>query len=117
MADNSILQISRNWCIAEDHLQWILLRCKHKRRYATEPSHPSNWDGRSFCRTSKALIRCIREYVALEADEDPGLIEAAVARVQRFPEMHVARPEPLASVVVDGEQDLDQRETADRDVA
>ncbi len=117
MADSSVLQISRNWRIAEDYVQWILQRCKHKRRYATDPNHPLNWDGRAFCRTRKSLLRCIGEYVKLEADEEPGLIEAAVARVQRFPEMHVARPEPLASVEVDGEQDIDQRETADRDVA
>ena len=77
---------------------------------------PKNWRGRSFC-TRNALIRCIRENVTLQADEDPGLIEAAVARIETFLEMHVHRSEPLAGVELDGELDLDQRETAERDVA
>ena len=117
MTDRYLLQISRNWRIAEDELQWILQRCMHIERYSGNRDDSRNWRGRAFCRTRKALLRCIGEYVKLEADEEPGQIEAAVARVQRFPEMHFARPEPLASVEVDGEQDIDQRETADRDVA
>ncbi len=54
--------------------------------------------GVAFCRTRKTLIRCIREHVTLEPGEGDDLIEAAVARVERFPEMHVARPEPLRGV-------------------
>ncbi len=101
MADNFLLQISRNWRLAEDDLQWILQRCKKIKRYIDEPGHHENWRGRSFCRTRKALIRCIGEYVKLEADEDPGLIEAAVARVQTWPEWHRPRPEPLEGVAVE----------------
>ncbi len=117
MADNAVLQISRNWRIAEDHLQWILQRCKHKRRYATDPNHPSNWDGRSFCRTRKALIQCIRENVTLEAAEDPSLIQAAIASVERFSEMHRPMPEPLAGVALEPAVSRQQHERGGRDVA
>ncbi len=117
MADTFVLGISKNWRIAEDRLQWILQRCGNKKRYADCRDNPKNWNGRAFCCTRKALIRCIGEYVKLEPDEDSGLVEAAVARVQTWPEMHRPRPGPLAGVELDGDQDLDQRETADRDVA
>ncbi len=117
MADRFLLQISRNWRLAEDDLQWILQRCRNGRRFQNEQEHTGNWYGRSFCRTRKALSRCVRENVKIEDDEDSALIEAAVARVQAWPEMHVLRPEPLAGVEVDGDQDFDQRERAGRDVA
>ncbi len=98
MTDSFLFQISRNWRIAEDELQWILQRCKNLKQYTSERDHSENWRGRSFCRTRKTLIRCIREHVTLEPGEGDDLIEAAVARVERFPEMHVARPEPLRGV-------------------
>ncbi len=104
MADRSVLQISREWRIAEDELQWMLQRCMNAKRHADNRDDAQNWCGRAFCRTRKALLRCVREYVALEADEVSGLIEAAVARVQCFPEMHVARPEPLAGVAVERQE-------------
>ena len=85
-----LVKLNDKWWIDDDPLQWILKRRKSK-----------SWRGRSFCRTRKALIRCIDEYVKLEPGEDPGLIEAAVARVRTWPEMHVARPEPLEGVVVE----------------
>ena len=102
MADRLLLQISRNWRLAEDELQWILQRCRNGRRFQDERDHTGNWYGRSFCRTRKALIRCIDEYVKLEPGEDPGLIEATVARIERWPEMHVAKPDPLRGVEVGG---------------
>ncbi len=114
MADRSVLQISREWRIAEDELQWMLQRCMNAKRHADNRDDARNWCGRSFCRTRKALIRCMGEYIKLEADEDPGLIEAAVARVQRFPEMHVARPEPLEGVAVERQE---RGEPAERTVA
>ena len=117
MADTFVLQISRNWRIAEDDLQWILQRCKKIKRYVDEWGHHENWRGRSFCCTRKALIRCISEHVKLEADEDPGLIEAAVASVERFPEMHRPMPEPLAGVAVEAAVSLQQHERGGRDVA
>ena len=98
MTDRFSFQISRNWRLAEDDLQWILQRCKNLKQYTSDRDHSENWRGRSFCRTRKALIRCIGEHVMLEPGEGDDLIEAAVARVERFPEMHVARPEPLRGV-------------------
>ncbi len=95
MKDRFLIQISRNWRVAEDDLQWILQRCKSIKRYTGQRGHTKNWTGRSFCRTRKALIRCIGEYVKLEPGEDLNLVEAAVARIERWPELHVVRPEPL----------------------
>ncbi len=75
MSDRFLFQISRNWRLAEDRSQWVLQRCSNAKRYSTQRSHTKNWRGRSFCRTRKALIRCIGEHVRLEANEDHGLVE------------------------------------------
>ncbi len=117
MPDRLVLQISPNWRIAKDDLQWTLQRCMNAKRHVDNRDDPTNWRGQSFCRTRAALRRCVREHVKLEIDENPALIEAALARIEKFPEMHVHRPEPLAGVEVDGDKDLDQRETVERDVA
>ncbi len=117
MTDRYLLQISRNWRIAEDELQGILQRCMHIERYSDNRDDSRNWRGRAFCRTRAAMLRCVREHVKLEIDENPALIEAALARIEKFPETHVHRPEPLAGVEVDGDQVLDQRVTVERDMA
>ncbi len=117
MTDRYKLQISRNWRIAEDELQWMLQRCMHIERYSGNRDDSRNWRGRAFCRTRAALLRCVHEHVKLEDDENPALIEAAIARIERFPEMQVQKPEPLAGIEVDGDQDFGQRETVERDVA
>ncbi len=101
MTDRLLLQISRNWRIAEDDLQWMLQRCMHTKRYSGNRGDPRNWRGLSFCRTRKALIRCMGEYVRIEDDEDQALVEAAVARVQTWPEWHRPRQAPLAGVAVE----------------
>ncbi len=49
----------------------------------------------------------------LEPGEDLNLVEAAVARIERWPEMHMARPEPLRGTKVG----KDQVEAAERIVA
>ena len=76
----------------------------------SDRDHSENWRGRSFCRTRKTLIRCIGEYVTLEPGEGVDLIEAAVARVERWPEWH----RPPAGVRVDTE---DQAATLVQQVA
>ncbi len=114
MVDSFLFQISGNWRIAEDELQWILQRCKNLKQYTSDRDHSENWRGRSFCRTRKSLIRCIGKYVTLEPGEGPGLIEAAVARVERWSEMHRPKPEPMAGVRVDTE---DQAATLVQQVA
>ena len=103
MADSFLFQISRNWRLAEDDLQWILQRSKNLKQYTSDRDHSENWRGRSFCRTRKTLIRCIREHVSLEPGEGADVIEAAVARVEQWSEMHRPKPEPLAGVRVDTE--------------
>ena len=117
MADRFLIQISRNWRLAEDDLQWILQRCRNGRRFQNERDHTGNWYGRSFCRTRKALSRCVRENVKIEDDEDSALIEAAVARVQAWPEMHRPRPGPLAGVAVEPAASQQQKERDGRNVA
>ena len=113
MADRFLFQISRNWRLAEDDLQWMLQRCMHKRMYAAIPSHSGNWRGHSFCRTRKALIRCIREHVRLKDGEAPALVEAAVARVERWPEWHKPRQAPLAGIAIERpEQDKPAEQSA-----
>ena len=113
MADRFLLQISRKWRIAEDRLQWILQRCNNDKRYADDRPHPRNWRGHSFCRTRKALVRCIGEHVRLGDGEDSSLIEAAVARVQTWPEWHRPRQEPLAGVAIERpEQDKPAEQSA-----
>ena len=113
MADRLVLQISREWRIAGDQLQWILQRCKNLRGYEGKREQSRNWSGRSFCRTRKALIRCIGEHVRLEDGEDQALIEAAIARVERWPEWHSPRPEPLQGVTVEQpEQDKPAEQSA-----
>ena len=101
MTDRLLIQISRKWRLAEDDLQWILQRCKNLKGQTSKRDCSRNWQGRSFCRTRKALIRCIREQVRPEDDEDPALIKAAIARVERWPEWHRPRQEPLAGVAVE----------------
>ncbi len=114
MADSFLIQISRNWRLAEDDLQWILQRCKNLKQYTSDRDHSENWRGRSFCRTRKTLIRCIGEYVTLEPGEGVELIEAAVARVERWPDWHKPRPEPMAGATVGAE---DQTEAVKEQVA
>ena len=117
MADRLVLQISREWRIGEDELQWMLQRCMNAKRHVDKRDDARNWNGRAFCRTRKALLRCIREYVSLEDDEDQGLIEAAIARVERWPEWHRPRPKPLAGVAVEPTPNTRQNEQAGRDAA
>ncbi len=117
MTDRYLLQISRNWRVSEDELQWMLQRCMHIERYSGNRDDSRNWRGQSFCRTRKALIRCINEHSTLEADEDQGLVEAAFARVERWPEWHRPRQEPLAGVAVEPAASRQQHERPERDVA
>lgn len=57
--DGIVAQIDPDWRIIEcrDRLQWIL-----QRRGSPKKPRRDDWRGRSYCRTSEALIRCTREY-------------------------------------------------------
>jgi hypothetical protein len=54
-----VVDLNRGWRVIEcrDRVQWIL-----QRRKAPEKPRQNDWRGRSYCRTSEALIRCVREH-------------------------------------------------------
>jgi hypothetical protein len=52
-----LIQLNPDWRIVEDDLQYILQHRKGSAR-----TRATGWLSRSFCRTRKALLRCIREY-------------------------------------------------------
>jgi len=58
-------QLNEQWRVVDDPLQWILQKRKGKAR-----NKSSGWQGRSFCRTREALLRCIREYCGDVAAEN-----------------------------------------------
>jgi hypothetical protein len=72
--DGIVAQIDSDWRIIEcrDRLQWIL-----QRRGSPKKPRRDDWRGRSYCRTSDALIRCTREYVG-EIDPAASAILAAL---------------------------------------
>jgi hypothetical protein len=55
-----VVQLNAGWRVVEcrDGIQWIL-----QRRGSPKKSRRNDWRGRSYCRTSEALIRCTREYI------------------------------------------------------
>jgi hypothetical protein len=54
-----VAQLNPDWRVVEcrDRIQWIL-----QRRGSPKMSRRDDWRGRSYCRTSQALIRSAREY-------------------------------------------------------
>jgi len=52
-----IAELNELWRVVDDPLQWILQRKKGNPRKKS-----SGWQGRSFCRTREALLRCVLEY-------------------------------------------------------
>ena len=52
-----IAQLSANWRVIDDPLQWILQRRKGNPRKKN-----FGWRSRSFCTTRNGLLRCVREY-------------------------------------------------------
>lgn len=52
-----VAQLNERWRVVDDPLQWVLQRRKGNPREKN-----SGWEGRSFPRTRKGLLRCIREY-------------------------------------------------------
>jgi hypothetical protein len=53
-----VAQLNANWRVVEcrDQIQWIL-----QRRGSPKKPRRNDWRGRSYCRTSEALIRCTRD--------------------------------------------------------
>lgn len=54
-----VAQLNSDWRIVEcrDGIQWIL-----QHRGSPKRSRRYDWRGRSYCRSSEALMRCTREY-------------------------------------------------------
>lgn len=65
-----VAQLNADWRVVEsgDQVQWIL-----QRRGSPKMSRRNDWRGRSYCRTSEALIRATREYA--------GRIDPAAAAI------------------------------------
>ena len=65
-----VAQLNSDWRVVEyrDRIQWIL-----QRRGSPKRSRRDDRRGRSYCRTSEALIRCAREYA--------GAIDPAAATI------------------------------------
>jgi hypothetical protein len=71
-----IAQLSPNWRVTDDPLQWIL-----ERRKGNPRKKNFGWRKRSFCRTREGLLRCVREYCG-QVDND------ALAQLQGLPDYH-----------------------------
>jgi hypothetical protein len=102
-----VAQLNETWRVIDDPLQWIL-----QRRKGSPRNKNSGWQGRSFCRTRDALLRCIREYCCLPDQGQPrsiceyrGADGAALQQVLALPEWHADWDRKMAS------QNLDVRGT------
>ena len=72
-----VAQLNERWRVVADPLQWIL-----QKRKGTPSKKKSGWQGSSFCRTRKALLRNIRERCG---EVDPKTL----AEIEALPEWHV----------------------------
>ena len=69
------VQLNEGWRVADDPLQWVL------QRRCSKPGQKAKWNGRSFCRTREALLRCVNDHA--------GIIDAeALARLESLPDFH-----------------------------
>jgi hypothetical protein len=71
-----VAQLNERWRAVDDPLQWILQRKKGNHR-----NKNSGWQGRSFCRTRDALLRCVAGHC--------GEIDAnSLAKLKSLPDWH-----------------------------
>ena len=69
------VQLNEGWRVSQDNLQWML------QRRSSRPGQNPKWAGRSFCRTRKELLRCVREHA--------GIVDAeALKRLEALPDFH-----------------------------
>jgi hypothetical protein len=83
-----VARLNADWrvIVCAAGLQWVL-----QRRGSPKKAPADDWRGRSFCRTSEALIRCSREHA--------GEIEpAALAILAALPE-RIDDPAPMPEAV------------------
>ncbi len=76
-SDKVDTKLNECWRVVDDPLQWILQHRKGRPRKKN-----SGWQGRSFCRTREALLRCVREYCV---EVDP----AALDKLNVLPDRHL----------------------------
>ncbi|WP_338827170.1 hypothetical protein [Bradyrhizobium sp. 27S5] len=74
-----VVRLNADWRIVEcrDRIQWIL-----QRRGSPKKSRRNDWRGRSYCRTSEALIRCTREYAGAIDPTAAVILAALPARIE-----------------------------------
>src|SRR5262245_38498778 len=72
-----LIKLNPQWRVVDDDLQYILQCRKGQFR-----SKATGWCCRSFCRTRKALLRCIREHCGL-------VDETALEQVHAVHEWHI----------------------------
>jgi hypothetical protein len=77
-----VVQLNANWRVVEchDRIQWIL-----QRRSSPKMSRRDDWRGRSYCRTSQALIRSAREYAGAVDPAAAVILSALPARIELTP--------------------------------
>ncbi len=90
-SNSLVAQLSPNWKVVADPLQWILQRRKGNPR-----SKNTGWISSSYCTRRDSLLRCIREYCCLPDEgqlrsirEYRGVDPAAVQHIHALPEHHL----------------------------
>ena len=79
---NVLAALNERWRVVVDPLQWIVQYRRNNRGRSGGSEDPRSWEGRSFCRTRTALLRCIGEYCG---EVDPS----ALSIIKALPEWHV----------------------------
>lgn len=77
------LVLNDRWRVVNDPIQWILQYRRRNMVLSAGSENPRAWEGKHYCRTRDALLRCIREYAG---EVDP----MAVAIIGTWPGWHVS---------------------------
>ncbi|WP_338821624.1 hypothetical protein WDM22_26385 [Bradyrhizobium septentrionale] len=74
-----VAQLNADWRVVacRDRIQWIL-----QRRGSPKMSRRDDWRGRSYCRTSQALILSAREYAGPVDSTAAAILAALPARIE-----------------------------------
>jgi hypothetical protein len=75
-----VAQLNPGWRVIEcrDRLQWIL-----QRRGSPKMSRRNDWRGRSYCRTSQALIGSAREYAGAIDTAATAILNSLPVNIER----------------------------------
>ena len=74
--------LNDRWRVVDDPLQWVLQYRRRNMVLSDGSENPKAWQGKHYCRTRDALLRCVREYAG---DVDP----VALAVIDTWPDWHV----------------------------